>query len=297
MGSQALPAEADVHMIISDVDGTLLDSDHRLHPRTFHALQWLRKNRPSLPIVIATGKQRTSVIEIREPLNLDVFRASHLNGCVVYNPGGVVASEVGLDKDTLIQLYRQFSAAGISTFFYDREKVYEVQGTDGPIWGDKLRGYGESVVSVDESFVQQIQDGSVTIIKAAICQKAGPELEQSRGWLTQQYAHNAFTMVQALPFCIELIPTTGSKGIALAKILDLHEPKIQAKNVLSFGDGQNDVSMFEIAGYAVAMANAMPAAVEASTHRTLSNDEGGVGVFLEQLYGFTYEEKPYDYWL
>lgn len=201
-----------------------------------------------------------------------MFQASHLNGCVVYEPHGKVEVEVGLEIHVLRNLYKHFSAAGVSLYFYDRETVYEVQGKDGPIWGDKLRGFGEDVKTVDESLMSRIESGEIKIIKAAICQAQGPELEASRAVLLNDYPPSAFTLTQALTFCIELIPTTGSKGIALAKIIGT---KIAPKNVIAFGDGENDVSMFKVAGYSVSMANAMPIAKQHATHATLSNDEGG----------------------
>ena len=294
---QPLPRPDDIKLIASDVDGTLLDSHHRLHPRTFHALSWLRTHRPDLPIVIATGKQHRSVAEIREPLHLGVFPSSHLNGCVVYRPGGVVANEVGLDIDVLVRLHDLFAKdRAVATFFYDHTTVYEVPGSEGPIYGEMLRGYGEDVKTVDSNILSRIRAGDIKVIKAAICQAPGPELEASRVILTKEFDVGDFTMTQAIPFCIELIPTTGSKGIALEKILEM--TGLKRENTLVFGDGENDVSMFKVAGHAVAVKNAMPAAkAQATYHAPLTNDQGGVGQVLEEIYGFSYEEKPYDYWL
>lgn len=227
-------------------------------------------------------------------MDLDSFPASHLNGCVVYEPHGKVKVEVGLELETLSQLYNQCKHASLSLFMYDREKVYEFPGKDGPLWGDKLRGYGEDLHTVDEVFMESVRAGHVKIIKAAICQEEGPDLEKTRHSLLHEYPSTAFSITQALPFCLELIPTTGSKGIALAKILGMD---IDPKNVIAFGDGENDVSMFKVAGHSVSMANAMAAARDNATFSTLSNDEGGVGAFIEQIWGFGYSELPYDYWL
>ncbi|CCG81225.1 Putative uncharacterized protein [Taphrina deformans PYCC 5710] len=290
----SVPRPEEIDLIISDVDGTLLDSHHRLHPRTYHALDWLRRNKPQLPIVIATGKQRSAVGEIRTPLNLDVFPASHLNGCVVYQPHGKVQVEVGLDLEILIKLYTEYHAAQVTMLYYDRDRVYEVPGSDGLVWGEKMRGFGEHVHTVDASFIDKIKDGSVNIIKAAICHSAGARMESFRASLKSEYSATAFTLTQAVPFCLELIPTTGSKGIALAKIIGT---SLDPRRVIAFGDGENDVSMFKVAGYSVAMANAMTVAKENATHNTLSSDEGGVGAFLEKIYGIEYSEKSYDYWL
>jgi hydroxymethylpyrimidine pyrophosphatase-like HAD family hydrolase len=54
----------------SDVDGTLLDNNHQLHPATTSALRYIHETRPELPIVIASGKQRPSTQFIREELGL-----------------------------------------------------------------------------------------------------------------------------------------------------------------------------------------------------------------------------------
>lgn len=265
-----LPLPEDIQLIVSDVDSTLLDSQHKLHPKTFHALQWLRTHKPELPIVIATGKQRPSVQEIRDPLNLSDFPACHLNGCIVYGPQGKILKETGLDKNVVLQFHQQFTAAGVSLFLYDRASVYEFQGTDGPLWGDRLRGYGENVKPGNASLIADIESGKLKIIKAAVCQEEA-RLGQSRMWL-QAYREGGFTLTQALPFYIEIIPATASKGIALTHLLG---NTIDPKGVLAFGDGENDVSMFKVAGYAVAVGNAMEIAKAHSTHVTASSDEGG----------------------
>ena len=49
-----------------------------------------------------------------------------------------------------------------------------------------------------------------------------------------------------------------------------------------FGDSENDISMFEIAGMAVAVENAMETAKAKATHFTKSNNENGVAYFIEE---------------
>jgi hydroxymethylpyrimidine pyrophosphatase-like HAD family hydrolase len=99
----------------------------------------------------------------------------------------------------------------------------------------------------------------------------------------------SFAITQALTFCVELIPAKHNKGTALRALLT-HlnslpgtEP-IDPANVITFGDGENDISMFQVAGISVAMGNAMPAAKAAARYVTASNDEGGLGRFLETIF-------------
>ena len=85
-------------------------------------------------------------------------------------------------------------------------------------------------------------------------------------------------------FCVELIPAACNKGTALEALLAHMGGAIRAENVIVFGDGENDVSMMKVAGMSVAMGNAMECAKDAAVWQTASNDEGGVGLFLQRVF-------------
>lgn len=55
------------------------------------------------------------------------------------------------------------------------------------------------------------------------------------------------------------------------------------EDVVAFGDDHNDVDLIRAAGLGVAMANAVPAVLEAADQVTGSNDEDGVGEVLRGL--------------
>ena len=61
----------------------------------------------------------------------------------------------------------------------------------------------------------------------------------------------------------------------------LSEPSgICLEDTAAFGDDRNDVEMLRLCGKGVAVANAVPEALEAADEITLSNDEDGVAVWL-----------------
>ena len=72
-----------------------------------------------------------------------------------------------------------------------------------------------------------------------------------------------------------------SKGqglIQLAKILD-----IPLAETMAIGDAENDLSMLEAAGLAIAMGNAVPEIIAIADFQTSTNDEHGVAVALEKF--------------
>jgi len=72
-----------------------------------------------------------------------------------------------------------------------------------------------------------------------------------------------------------------SKGHAVKKIAE--HMNISLDHVCVFGDYDNDVSMFEIAGLAIAMANGSSKALENADFITLSNDDEGIAHAIKEL--------------
>lgn len=89
-------------------------------------------------------------------------------------------------------------------------------------------------------------------------------------------------MTRAVSFVLELIPPNVNKARALRTISE--RLKIDVSQIIAFGDGENDVEMLKTAGYGVAMAQGMESPKEVADFITVSNDEGGVGVFLDKIF-------------
>ncbi len=73
----------------------------------------------------------------------------------------------------------------------------------------------------------------------------------------------------------------ADKGIALSHACDALG--FDVSQAVAFGDSDNDIEMFRVAGAAVAMGNATETARAAATHTTLSNLADGVAVVVERL--------------
>ena len=72
-----------------------------------------------------------------------------------------------------------------------------------------------------------------------------------------------------------------SKGNALKFLSDYLN--IPIENTIAIGNDKNDISMFEVAGLSVAVDNASDDIKSKVDYITLSNDEDGVAVFLEEI--------------
>lgn len=87
-----------------------------------------------------------------------------------------------------------------------------------------------------------------------------------------------FTIMRTAPRWTELSLMGIDKGSALNEVkglLDLHRDHIMA-----FGDGENDIPLFEVCTYGIAMGNAMPKLKEKAWALTSSNNEDGIAQAL-----------------
>jgi hydroxymethylpyrimidine pyrophosphatase-like HAD family hydrolase len=181
-----LPRVSDIKLIVSDVDGTLLDSHHELQSSnpTHIVLRRIRQAHPSLPIVLSTGKPYPATAVLRDQLDLHPFHAVHLNGNVIYAPSnpvtkeeGKILSQTGLDADVVLAVYDTLKKAGISLFIYDVGGPWHVLPfkTVGDIpWDVALRAYGEDVQTIDraEEAMARVKNGEFKVVKMAVCEVA-----------------------------------------------------------------------------------------------------------------------------
>ena len=58
---------------------------------------------------------------------------------------------------------------------------------------------------------------------------------------------------------------------------------VSLENIIFFGDGLNDLEIFESEVFSVAMSNALEEIKSKANDITISNDEDGVAIYLEKL--------------
>lgn len=286
--SPPLPKREDIKLIASDVDGTLLDHHHKFHEKNFEVLRRIRDTYPELPICFATGKQRCATEEIRRRLDLDVFPAAHLNGCIVYRGSGIVEYEVSLSWEMLSEIIDLCKKEDFSLMIYDYDYVHCVhyaKHDPEASYARQLAEYGEWVknYTAEEipAVIEQFKSGKNKAIKLGVC-GALDNQDYIKNSVQHCKSFSEFAITQAIPFCVELIPFTHNKGTAVRDMCRMMN--VDLKNCVTFGDGDNDVPMFKVSGYSVHMGNAMPSPRETAQYGTVGNDEGGVGVWLENVF-------------
>lgn len=255
-------------VVASDLDGTLVNSEGRVSPRTRAALDLVRERGALL--VFVTGRPPRWMYQVVEETGASGL-AICANGAMVYDLGTqqVIRQHV-LDADSARRLVDAIRAElpGV-TFAVESGMRFGHEPSYVPSWPAPNTAVAEVAQllrdPVAKLLVRHPEHGPDEIhhIVAGI---AGADANVT-------YSGNV------------LLEVSGA-GISKASTLEAlcTDAGIAPADVIAFGDMPNDVPMLAWAGHGVAVANAHPRVLEVADEVTASNDDDGVALVLERLY-------------
>lgn len=270
-----------IKIIALDLDGTLLDSEKCLSEENRLALE--RAASKGIEIVPTTGRIYAIIPEVVRQLPF-VHYAITVNGAEVYdvkNDRVIAKNELSWEK-----------AVEIMEYLDDFDVVYDCyQNGWGYMTEAHLEKVGDYISSAYFKSIYQKSRTPVPELKAYLREKGqGVQKLQFctndqalRKWLLAdaQKRFGDVTISAALPYNCEINSQDGHKGGALQKLCDYLGCRME--NVMTLGDGLNDITMLQMAGISVAMENAAPEVKAAAKYVTASCDENGVAQAINKF--------------
>ena len=267
-----------IKLVAIDLDGTLLNSQHQLSPRSRRALKALQAQGTAL--VIATGKTRFAAEPLIAELNIE-SPGVYLQGLMTYNPDGTVRHQVQMPKSTVRAVIALAEAQEYGVLVYSGNRVFTRQPDEVAA---KMAEYGEPMAEAVSGWhiLEGVQeDGEGIAVNKVIVYAAEEKIPAIRTQLNQQL-HGQIHLTRAnVKGLLEVLPANASKGRAVKQLMD--ELGIPAASAMAIGDGENDSEMLQAVGIAVAMGNAVQSLKDRADYITASNDRDGVAQALERF--------------
>lgn len=274
-------------LVALDVDGTLLDDQHRLAPEDRAAV--LQARQRGAASCLATGKLLRSVRQLVSALDLTGAQITCNGAALMDAASGDLVQSWPLAPETLPAALAaiQRVAPGLAVAWYTADEIY----TDAPTGAldTVLAAYHEPplrhVARLDHRFPPALK----------LLMNGDPVwLQTLRDQLADALGDRATVMRTTADF-VEIVSPIVSKGRALAALAAAQS--IAREEIVAIGDGENDISLLAASGVGVAMGNAMPALLRHADAVTASANENGVAHALTALGLATSGDSPQFHWL
>ena len=243
-------------LMVSDLDGTLLNEKGIVSKETAHAVKQVVKK--GNIFAIATGRIYSQTEHVRDALGDEILCICS-NGAVVYENGNII-SKHPLSKDSVekllnIDLSKYSSNIALNGFTIDEwitTTFDEFMDELGKRTGTPCR-----VCSFEEFKGHEC----LKVFFSSLDHECLVELEKD---LKEQFPH--LEIVFSHPSCLEV----NEKGISKFRALENYckRTDIDVSDVIAFGDAFNDYEMLKNVGHPCLMGNCLPKLKEAITHGT-----------------------------
>jgi Cof subfamily protein (haloacid dehalogenase superfamily) len=265
-------------LIALDLDGTLLDDTLQIRRQTIDALQDARDR--GVQAMIVTGRHHTAAHAYWRQLDLEL-PAICCNGGYVYDfPAGKALAGDPFTRLEARQLLDIIRAHPIDAMIYtDEAMTYE---KDAPHlagmrrWSatlpEPLRPRLERAASLD-----RVIDEAAILWKFLVASEIPAPLEA----FMQAASARGFDCVRSSRNRVDIAHPGNSKGRRLAEFIA--QRNILPREVIAFGDQDNDKEMLQLAGLGVAMGNSRPEVRACADWVTGANDSDGIAEVLRRF--------------
>jgi Cof subfamily protein (haloacid dehalogenase superfamily) len=236
-----------------DLDGTLLGPDKTISDENAAAVGRLAHN--GVKVIIASGRRHQNSIRFQRQLQLNGPIIACQGGLIRDGESGNVIEAHFLPQSAAREIANEGEKHGVQTIYYHLDHLYVAERNNQwlDLYESRVGERAESLPSLDQL------DGrrALKIVwygDPAVINKIRPEV-------SALYSGKA-DVLSTESENLEFMPRGINKATALAKVAE--QFGITRQEVLTFGDGENDVQMLTWAGMGVAMRHGNSAAIAAA---------------------------------
>ncbi|MGT2749385.1 Cof-type HAD-IIB family hydrolase [Streptococcus orisasini] len=266
-----------IKLILSDIDGTILDDKHQLDSDLGEAVATLKARK--IPFVLASARSPHGMFPLAEKLNLGSNPIACYNGALIVEGNRenfTTLIEHTLDKKEV-------------------KKVIDVIHSQFPHIAVNVYSNGDWIVEKRDKWVQiesditketpllnrldeLLADSKRPIHKLLLIAEADEIQELLVHLKTLSFADASFYLSKAN--YLEVISKSVSKENALMEIASYYDVPLAA--TMTIGDNFNDLPMLKLAGLGVAMGNAPQAVKDGADQETASNNDKGASKAIKK---------------
>ncbi|SDB04736.1 hypothetical protein SAMN02910298_00059 [Pseudobutyrivibrio sp. YE44] len=262
----------DYKIVFSDVDGTLLNSEHRILDGTLQAIKSLQKR--GIPFVIVTARGPSGIYPIFHRYNFICPMVCY-SGALILDENGKVLLSKGISKDTASKIIDYIEDEGFDCTWnvYSMDSWFVKDRSDPRVIRE------ENIVEAQstEGMVSDLPNGAD--IGKILCMCNPEKTDEIEAALKKKFP--TLSIVRSSDILVEVMERGVTKGHSINVVCE--KWGINPEDAIAFGDHYNDIEMLKAVGKPFLMGNAPEELKAQFSNITASNDEEGIYKALSQL--------------
>lgn len=257
------------HMLVTDIDGTLLDGEGKVPEETKKILAILREKRGFIT-TIATGRMLARAESIAREIMINAPLICY-NGALIidiYTRHRILERPIPAGK--LLKLIEILKAGGYEAIIYENETLKIEKFNERTQWYiNECENIEYNVVGDLMDYVRQKNLSSYKVFAVGDLYRTVGVSDELLFTLERDFEVSLSDSSH-----MEINLKGVNKGSAVKFLADAL--KIDSTEIITIGDGHNDISMLKYAGLGIAMGNAAEHIKGHAKYITLSNCENGL---------------------
>ena len=260
-----------IRLVVSDVDGTLVDKEKRLTDATIAAVGRLRD--AGVGFTIISARPRSGLMPLLERLDLDA-PVGAFNGGIVFRRSGEVIEHHRIDPAVARGIWAEVGDAEVDRWVFADDRWYASTDRGPHVPHERIASDQAPVVTGD------FDDLLTRADKITFVSDDEPLLRTLHDRVRARFGDRA-TVVQSQTYYLDVTAPEANKGVGITELAAAFD--VPLAETAAIGDQANDLAMLEKAGLAIAMGNA-PDAVKAKAHEvSRANDADGVAWAIDTI--------------
>ena len=259
-----------IGLVVSDVDGTLVDKKKQLTPGVIAAVERLRA--AGLAFTIISARPRSGVMPLADTLAIDAPMGV-FNGGIVFKRDGTVLCHHLIDRAVVDGMFALTQGAAVDTWVFADDFWYASNLDGAHVGSERVASNQQPIVRQDFSDLYDRAD-KITFVSDDAALLAGLA-ERAKG-----FADRA-TIMQSQTYYLDVTALAGNKGDGIAALSDAIG--VPLARTAAIGDQFNDVPMFARAGASYAMGQGPEAVRAKANHVVAGNDADGVAEAIDAI--------------
>ena len=259
-----------IRLVVSDVDGTLVDKQKQLTPATADAVARLKA--AGVGFTIISARPRSGMMPIAETLGIDEPMGA-FNGGIVFTRAGEVMEHHVVQPDVARGMMALADGKAVDRWVFADDRWYASTDQGVHVEHERVASDQAPIVTTDFAALLDKAD-KITFVSDDAALLAA--LHEEAGDFTGRA-----TIGQSQTYYLDVTALAANKGEGIVALAAAFGVDLDA--TAAIGDQFNDVAMLERAGYAVAMGNAPDKVKTYADAVTSANDADGVARAIDTL--------------